>query len=143
MQHVDFSPLFRSSVGFDRLQFLLDAAAQKQGEAAQAYPPYNISSSEENRYLITMAVPGFDMRDLEISLKEETLTISGRVNEDDEGITFLHRGIPEGTFERKFDLAGHIKVIGANLDRGMLCVDLERIIPEEMKPRKIEIKSGS
>ncbi|MCP5374466.1 MAG: Hsp20 family protein [Hyphomicrobiales bacterium] len=142
MHRYDFSPLFRSSVGFDRLQFLLDSARQKEGEAALAYPPYDIAVTGDGQYRITMAVPGFDPADLDVQVEHETLQVSGRRQARDTGeLTYLHRGIQGQDFERRFELAEHIRVVGANLDKGLLTIDLERVIPEEKKPRKIDISS--
>lgn len=137
----DLSPLFRSTVGFDRLYRMLDAASQQPAEST-SYPPYNIEKLGENAYRVTMAVAGFDANELEIVSAENVLTIKGRVAEKDgEGATFLHRGIARRAFEHRFNLADHIKVAGASLDNGLLSVDLVREVPEAMKPRKIAINA--
>lgn len=140
MDSFDLSPLFRSTIGFDRLMRLADAATRVDG--GSAYPPYNIESTGENAYRLTMAVAGFAPEELDITVKENALLISGRAKKEDEK-TYLYRGIARRAFERRFQLADHIKVVGASLDNGLLHVDLAREIPETLKPRKIEIASGS
>ncbi len=139
MRTIDFSPLFRSSVGFDRMQRLLDSA-MRLDDAALAYPPYNIETLGDDAYRITMAVAGFGEQDLDVTAKENTLVISGKVK-DDEGVSYLHRGIAGRAFERRFELADHIRVTDASLVNGLLHVDLLRELPEEMRPRKIKIQS--
>ena len=136
MRAYDFSPLFRYSVGFDRLQRLMDSAHER---TEVSYPPYNIESVDENAYVITVAVAGFGEDDLDVTVADDTLTISG--NKDDEGkaTAYLHRGIAERAFQLKFNLADHVKVRDAGLDNGILVVRLEREVPEELKPRKIRI----
>ena len=139
MRATDFSPLFRHSVGFDRMQRLLDEMARS--DAGTSYPPYNIEQHGEDDYRITMAVAGFGEDDLDITVKENSLVVSGKLNDpaEEEGRTFLHRGIAGRAFERRFQLADHIVVKGASLENGLLHVDLERVVPDEAKPRKIEI----
>lgn len=141
MRTLDFSPLFRSTVGFDRMQRLLDSA-MRVDESNLSYPPYNIEAADEDSYRITMAVAGFGEEDLDITVKENTLVISGKARRDDDKVAYLHRGIAGRSFERRFQLADHIKVTGAGLENGVLAVELVREIPEEMKPRKIAISSG-
>jgi molecular chaperone IbpA len=142
MTTFDFSPLYRNSIGFDRLASLL-ASAQRV-EQGGGYPPYNIVSEDENRYRITMAVAGFGQDDLDITSEQNILTVTGKRNEEDESSErFLHRGIANRAFERRFNLADHVRVTGASLENGLLHIDLEREIPEAMKPRKIEIGSHS
>lgn len=142
MTTFDFAPLYRNSIGFDRLASLLSAA--QRGEQGGGYPPYNILAEDENRYRITMAVAGFGEGDLEITSEQNTLTVSGKRDEDDSDAgRFLHRGIANRAFERRFNLADHVRVTGAALQNGLLHIDLEREIPEEMKPRRIEIGTGS
>jgi molecular chaperone IbpA len=141
MTGFDFSPLFRSTIGFDRLTRLADAAARLDG-ASLSYPPYNIAATDENAYRVTMAVAGFGSDDLEITLKENELLVAGNARKEDETTEYLHRGIARRAFERRFQLADHIRVAGASLDNGLLHVDLVREIPEEKKPRKIEIAQG-
>lgn len=141
MRTIDFSPLFRHSVGFDRMQRLLDAAAQT--EQNNAYPPYNIEQLGENGYEVTLAVAGFADEDIDITLTDRTLVVSGKMSDDNAERTYLHRGIAGRAFERRFELADHIQVKGADLANGLLHITLERVIPESEKPRKIEIASGS
>jgi molecular chaperone IbpA len=137
MDGFDFSPLFRSTIGFDRLMRLADTATRLEG--GNAYPPYNIESTGENAYRLTMAVAGFAPDELDVTVKENALLISGRSKKEEEQKSYLYRGIARRAFERRFQLADHIKVAGASLDNGLLHVDLAREIPETMKPRKIEI----
>jgi len=141
MRTYDFSPLFRSTVGFDNMARMLDGLS---ADAAPAYPPYNIEKTGDDQYRITMAVAGFGEKDLEIRTQDNKLVIAGRIDkvEDVEQRTFLHRGIAERAFERQFSLAEHVKVVDASLENGLLHVDLVREVPEAMKPRTIEIKSG-
>lgn len=138
MDSFDFSPLFRSTIGFDRLMQLADAATRVDA----SYPPYNIETTGENAYRLTMAVAGFAPQDIEVTVKENALLVSAKSGKDEEGKQYLHRGIARRAFERRFQLADHIKVVGASLDNGLLHVDLVREIPEAMKPRKIEIATG-
>lgn len=139
MRHVDFSPLYRSTVGFDRLLTMLDSLAQP--EQAQSYPPYNIERTGETTYRITMAVAGFDETEISIEAREHALTVKGEKAEekDEEGAEFLYRGIAKRAFERRFQLAEHVEVTGASLRNGLLHIDLVREIPEAMKPRRIAI----
>lgn len=141
MTTFDFSPLYRTSIGFDRLASLLSSAQRL--EQGNGYPPYNILAEDENRYRITMAVAGFGEDDLDITTEQNTLTVSGRRGEEDgdEG-RYLHRGIANRAFERRFNLADHVRVTRASLVNGLLHIDLERELPEAMKPRKIEIGAG-
>lgn len=138
----DFSPLFRSTVGFDTLSRLLESGMLADQQSA--YPPYNIVKESDDRYRITMAVAGFTEKDIDIVSRENQLTVQGRAaqNADQKSVTYLHRGIAERAFERKFQLADHIKVTGAALDNGLLTIELVREVPEAMKPRKIEISTG-
>lgn len=140
MTTFDFTPLYRTSVGFDRLASLLSSANRLEQNGG--YPPYNIRTVEENRYEITMAVAGFSEADLEITSEQNTLMVSGnRPEEDEEGSTYLHRGIANRSFERRFNLADYVRVTGARLENGLLHIALEREIPEAMRPRKIDIQS--
>ena len=143
MRHVDFSPLYRSTVGFDRLFNLLDNMGQPE-QSAPAYPPYNIERTGENAYRISMAVAGFGEADLELESKENTLLVKGsqeRPEKDDTEMLF--RGIAARNFERRFQLADHVEVRSAHLENGLLHIDLVREIPEAMKPRKIAIGDKS
>lgn len=133
----DLSPLYRSTVGFDRLFQMLDGAADNQG---QSYPPYNIERLGENEYRITMAVAGFSEADLGIEVKENTLTVTGKHAEDAKR-SYLHQGIAGRAFERRFQLADHVEVTGAALEHGLLHIELKRVIPDAKKPRRIEIGS--
>ncbi len=142
MRGFDLSPLFRSTVGFDRLAQLMEAANRLDDQAA-SYPPYNIEKLGEDSYRITMAVAGFRAEDVTIVAQANSLTISGKPQGDGEKPVYLHRGIAGRAFERRFDLADHIKVAGASLENGLLHVELVREIPEAMKPRVIPIGAAS
>lgn len=137
MTTLDFSPLFRSMIGFDRLSSALENAYRSE---PGGYPPYNVEVSGDNDYRITMAVAGFSSSDLSLEVKENILTVSGSRGEDDQERRFLYRGIANRGFERKFQLADYVRVVEARLENGLLHVDLRREIPEAMKPRKIEIR---
>ena len=132
----DLTPLFSTSVGFDRMAQLLDQA--NRIDQTPSYPPYNIESIDDNNYRITLALAGFGDNDLEITTEQNTLTVKGKKDNDVEG-KFIHRGIANRTFERRFQLADHVKVRAANMNNGLLHIELEREIPEEMKPRTISI----
>ena len=138
MRHVDFSPLYRSTVGFDRLFGMLDQMGQPDQQQS-SYPPYNITRSDENRYRISMAVAGFGEDDLEIEAKENTLFVKGEQTEKEDGDEVLFRGIAARNFERRFQLADHVEVRDASLENGLLHIDLVREIPDAKKPRRIEI----
>jgi molecular chaperone IbpA len=140
MRHFDLTPLYRSTIGFDRLGSLLDTLGAFEGEAP-SYPPYNIERTGENDYRISMAVAGFGEKDLTIEVKENTLSIRGDKQVDTEQTTFLHRGIAARSFERRFQLADHVVVRSAGLENGLLHVDLVRELPEAMKPRTIPIET--
>ena len=142
MRQFDLSPLYRSTVGFDRLFNLLDSAAGS--EQAQPYPPYNIERTGQNAYRVTLAVAGFGEQDLDIQSRENVLTVKGEKKDESEGEEreVLYRGIAARAFERRFQLADHVEVTGATLENGLLHIDLVREIPEAMKPRKIEIGTG-
>jgi molecular chaperone IbpA len=138
MDRFDFSPLFRSTIGFDRLTRLVDVASHVDN-AALAYPPYNIEKTGDDAYRLTMAVAGFSLDEIDVSVHQGTLLIAGKAKKDEAETRYLHRGIACRSFERRFNLADHLKVTGASLDNGMLHVDLVREVPEAAKPRKIEI----
>ncbi|MCW8916718.1 MAG: Hsp20 family protein [Magnetovibrio sp.] len=140
MRTIDLTPLNRFSVGFDRMQRQLEGMAHLD-ESATAYPPYNIEVLSEDAYRITMAVAGFSLDDLDIVEENGRLRIAGHMERDDSQTEYLHRGIATRAFERHFELADHIKVIGAGLDNGLLHIELEREVPEALKPRKIAINS--
>lgn len=145
MRTIDFTPVFRSTVGFDRMARLMDDM-MRAGDSGNvpAYPPYNIEKLGEDDYRITMAVAGFGEGDLDITVEDTTLVISGKVEktEEEANRSFLHRGIATRAFERRFHLAETIKVVGASVENGLLHVDLVHEVPEEKKPRKVEIASG-
>jgi len=140
MRPFDFAPLYRSTVGFDRLFQLLDGGVE--GEAS-TYPPYNIERTADNQYRITMAVAGFGKDEIDIQAKEQTLTIKGDKKAEDKQRQFLHRGIATRSFERRFQLADHVEVTGADLQDGLLHVDLVRNVPERLKPRTVQIGNGA
>lgn len=137
MRHSDFAPLFRSTIGFDRLAQLLDGSAGFDNE--QGYPPYNIERTGDNAYRITIAVAGFAKDELKLEVKEQMLAIRGEKKAETAERTFLHRGIATRNFERRFQLADYVEVTGAGLDDGLLSIDLARNLPERMKPRSVEI----
>ena len=141
MRTVDFSPLYRSVVGFDRLADLLDSAANS--ESASGYPPYNIERTGENAYRVEIAVAGFRPEELTIEVKENLLTVQGRKAANDEPRKYLHRGLAERNFDRRFQLADYVVVTEANLADGLLSIALVRELPEQLKPRQIAIKSGA
>ena len=130
--------MFRSTIGFDRLTRLVDAATRVDS-ASLAYPPYNIEKTGEDAYRLTMAVAGFSPSELDITVQENTLLVTGKAKKEDENGRYLHRGIARRAFERRFSLADHMKVTGAKLDNGMLHVDLVHEVPEAAKPRKIAV----
>ena len=141
MRSFDLSPLFRNTVGFDRMAHLMDSLAN---EPTNSYPPYNIEATNEDEYRITMAVAGFSESDIEITSQDSQLLVAGRIRrETEDGRKFLHRGIAERAFERRCNLAEHVIVKNAQLEHGLLHIDLVREVPEEKKPRKIAISTGS
>jgi molecular chaperone IbpA len=142
MRHTDFTPFYRSAIGFDRLFQMLDQASGFDSEAS--YPPYNIERTGENAYRISLAVAGFNSDELKVEVKEQTLTISGDKKAETEARTYVHRGIAARSFERRFQLADHVDVTGAEVLDGLLHVDLVRNVPERLKPRTVSIAvSGS
>ena len=141
MATVDFAPLFRTAIGFDRLARLVDTAAA--GQDSQSYPPYNIEKTGDDTYRLTMAVAGFRPEDLDLTVKDNTLIVSGRVANDGPKAEILYRGIAGRAFERRFVLADHIVVEGADVENGLLHVGLKRIVPEALKPRKIAIGNAT
>jgi molecular chaperone IbpA len=141
MNALDFAPLFRTAIGFDRLARLADSAATS---ADTTYPPYNIEKTGDDSYRITMAVAGFGPDDIELTVKENTLFVAGRAgNGENQKAEVLYRGIAGRAFERRFVLADHIVVDGAELQNGLLHVNLRRVVPESLKPRRIPVNSGS
>ncbi|WP_414830495.1 Hsp20 family protein [Alteromonas sp. H39] len=143
MRTIDLSPLYRSFIGSDHLASLVDAATR--AEKQSSYPPYNIELLGEDKYRVTMAVAGFSKDDVTIEVQENTLTVTGKKADDEKEATeerkFLHKGISERNFERKFQLGDHVKVLAADMEHGLLHIDMERVIPEAKKPRQIEIGS--
>ena len=140
MRTFDLAPLYRATVGFDRIADLMDRAMT--AEQGQSYPPYNIEKTDENGWRITVAVAGFTDDELTVEVREGTLLVAGRKEKDAAERTFLHRGIATRAFERTFQLADHVHVTGARHENGMLHIELERQVPEALKPRRIEIASG-
>ena len=143
MRTIDLSPLYRSFIGSEHLASMIDAAARNEKQSS--YPPYNIELLADDKYRITMAVAGFSKDDVSIEVQENTLTITGKktaAKPDAGERKFLHKGISERNFERKFQLGDHVKVLTADMENGLLHIDLERLIPEAQKPRKIEIGSN-
>ncbi|QOL24497.1 Hsp20 family protein [Thalassotalea sp. LPB0316] len=140
--NTDLSPLYRSFIGFDHLAGLIDKASRQEKQSS--YPPYNIELIAEDKYRITMAIAGFVEDELDIESKQNTLIVTGTKAPSDEKVqrTFLHQGIAERNFERKFQLGDHVKVISAQLENGLLHIELEREIPEALKPRKIAINGS-
>ena len=139
MRNIDLSPLYRSFIGSDHLANLVDAASRTEKQST--YPPYNIELLGEDNYRITMAVAGFSQDHISIEVQENTLTVAGKVEtpESDKKREFLHKGISERNFERKFQLGDHVEVTGADMKHGLLHIDLKRVIPEAKKPQMIEI----
>ncbi len=140
MTTFDFAPLFRTAIGFDRLARLVDTAASTT--ESTGYPPYNIEKLSDESYRLTMAVAGFRPEELDIVVKDNTLVVSGRPSSDTSKHEVLYRGIAGRAFERRFVLADHIVVDGADLTNGLLHVGLKRVVPEALKPRKIEVRTG-
>ena len=139
MRTIDFSPLYRSVVGFDRLATLLDSAAAQESQAG--YPPYNIERVGDDAYRVEIAVAGFRPEELAIEVKENLLTVTGRKAANDEARKFLHRGLAERNFERRFQLADYVVVTDAQLADGLLSISLERQLPEALKPRTVKINT--
>ena len=140
MRTVDFTPLYRNAIGFDRLFNMMEATSAKN--TSSGYPPYNIEQKDENHYRITMAVAGFSEQQLELTQKENTLIVKGERKEE-ESKNYVYQGIAERDFERKFQLADYVKVVGASMENGLLHIDLEREIPEAMQPRTIAINGNT
>lgn len=140
MTHIDLTPLYRSTIGFDRMANLLDSALRGE-QTSNGYPPYNIEVTGENQYGITLAVAGFEEDELNLQVENGVLTVRGKKasNEDDKNRRFLHQGIAYRSFERKFNLADHVEVRGAELKHGLLTIELVKEVPEAMKPKTIAI----
>lgn len=142
MRSFDFSPLYRSAIGFDRMASILDNLNRAE-QNQPSYPPYNIELTGEDKYRITMAVAGFDRTEISIEVNQNNLTVSANKTAEDQPRTYLHQGIAARSFERRFQLADHVQVQSANYENGLLHIDLQRIIPDAMKPRTIPIGSHS
>ncbi|MEJ6079545.1 Hsp20 family protein [Vibrio sp. 1-Bac 57] len=138
MNTIDLTPLYRNSVGFDRLASLIDNALTSETKAT-GYPPYNIEILGENKYTISLTVPGFTQEELDIQVEKGVLSVSGNRENTDNDCKYLHQGIPNQAFERKFNLADYVEVTGADLSNGLLNINLVKEIPETMKPKKISI----
>lgn len=138
MRTYDFAPLYRSSVGFDQIASMMDRALRADS-TTQSYPPYNIEKLDDDSYRISIAVAGFTEGDLSVEVREKSLIVSARKADEDTDKTYLHRGIATRAFERRFHLADHVQVTGAAHADGMLHIDLERQVPEALKPRQIQI----
>lgn len=142
MRTFDFAPLYRSSVGFDQIANMMDRVLSNEG-ATPSYPPYNIEKTADDAYRISIAVAGFSDADLSVEVREKALIVSARKADEDKDKTFLHRGIATRAFERRFHLADHVQVTGAAHADGMLHIELERQVPEALKPRQIQIASDT
>ncbi len=142
MRNFDLTPLMRSTIGFDQLDKLFDAAFRETARDT-SYPPYNIVKLDQDKYRITMAVAGFAEEDLDITVQDNVLIVKGQIRNRDEGVEYLHRGIAQRAFEHRFQLADHVRVVGASLENGLLNIDLERVVPEQSRPRKIAIKASA
>lgn len=140
MRSYDFAPLYRSTVGFDQIANMMDRVLSNDG-ATPSYPPYNIEKTADDAYRISIAVAGFSDNDLSVEVREKSLIVSARKADETEEKTYLHRGIATRAFERRFHLADHVQVTGAAHADGMLHIDLERQMPEALKPRQIQIAS--
>ena len=140
MRTFDFAPLHRATIGFDQIADLMDRVMSTDAPQP-SYPPYNIEKTAEDAYRISIAVAGFADEDLSVEVKEHALIVAAKKADDGEGKTFLHRGIATRAFERRFTLADHVRVTGASHENGMLHIDLQREVPEALKPRRIEIAS--
>lgn len=141
MRNFDFSPLYRSAIGFDRMANILDNLNRAE-QNQPTYPPYNIELTGEDKYRITMAVAGFDRAEINIEVNQNHLTVSANKGTEEQTRTYLHQGIAARSFERRFQLADHVQVQSANYENGLLHIDLQRIIPDAMKPRTIPIGNG-
>lgn len=141
MRHTDFTPFYRSAIGFDRLFQMLDQASGFDTEGG--YPPYNIEKTGDNAYRITLAVAGFADTEMQIEVKEQTLTVSGEKKPETLEKAYLHRGIAARSFERRYQLADHVDIKGAVFENGLLHIDLVRNVPERLKPRSVAISSAA
>ena len=142
MRNFDFSPLYRSAIGFDRMATILDNLSRAE-QSQSSYPPYNIELTGEDKYRITMAVAGFSQAELQIEVNQNHLVVSANKQPEQQERTYLHQGIAARSFERRFQLADHVQVLSANYENGLLHIDLQKIIPESMRPRTIPIATQS
>ncbi len=142
MRTLDLSPLFRATVGFDNLSRIFDSV-NRFDDTQLSYPPYNIAKNAPDAYRVTLAVAGFAESEIDVQVSDNTLTVKGKTAADEEGVQYLHRGIAGRAFERRFELADHVRVVGAGMENGLLHIDLKREIPEALKPRRIEIASST
>ena len=140
MRHFDFTPLYSASIGFDQIADLIDRVSSGDNPNT-TYPPYNIAKTDDDAYRISIAVAGFSEKDLIVEVKESALVVAAKKSETKDAKSYLHRGIATRSFERKFDLADHVRVIAASYADGMLNIDIKREVPEALKPRRIEIES--
>ena len=140
MRHFDFTPLYSASIGFDQIADLIDRVSSGDNPNT-TYPPYNIEKTDDDAYRISIAVAGFSEKDLIVEVKESALVVAAKKSETKDAKSYLHRGIATRSFQRKFDLADHVRVIAASYADGMLNIDLKREVPEALKPRRIEIES--
>ena len=138
MQRIDFTPLYRSTVGFDRLENMLESAVQNN-QPASSYPPYDIEMLEENSYVIRLALAGFDESEIEITVEKGVLTISGKKATEEQSVRYLYKGIANRSFERKFQLADYVEVRSAKFENGLLAIELNKELPEALKSRRIAI----
>ncbi|MEP3654389.1 MAG: Hsp20 family protein [Litorimonas sp.] len=145
MRPYDFSPLYRNFVGFDRMANMIDNAASQAAKSGTTYPPYNVARLSEDSYRIDLAVAGFTVDDIEIETHEGVLTVSGgqTPTAENDAVEYLHRGIAERGFERRFQLADHVRVSSADLTNGLLSISLVREVPEALRPQKIAINGGA
>ena len=142
MRTLDFSPLYRASIGFDQIADIMDRVLSADG-AQPSYPPYNIEKTSDDTYRISVAVAGFTEDDLSVDVKENALIVGAKKAETGDDTTYLHRGIATRAFERRFQLADHVHVTGAVHENGMLHIDLKREVPDALKPRRIAINTGA
>lgn len=141
MRAFDLSPLFRATVGFDNLTRVLDTVSRAE-DTQSGYPPYNITKGGADDYRVSLAVAGFDPAGIDVHVEDNTLTIKAKAAQEEDQAVYLHRGIAGRSFERKFELADHIRVSGARMENGLLHIDLKREVPEALKPRRIAVTSG-
>jgi molecular chaperone IbpA len=142
MRTLDLSPLFRATIGFDNLSRILDSVTRFD-DAQVSYPPYNIVKSAADAYRITFAVAGFAESDIDVQVENNTLTVKGKTADENDGVEYLHRGIAGRAFERRFELADHVRPTAARMENGLLHIELKREIPEALKPRRIQVATSN